>query len=142
MDFLFTRLLAWGQAQGYRQFALGMAPLSGIEARRLSPAWSKIAAFLFRHGELFYGFAGLRHYKDKYRPHWTPRYIASPGGTQLLRGLIDLQALVNAPVQGALAVTACADLVDKEGPAGTAAISGVSAAPAQAGMGSCHADNA
>ena len=142
MDFLFTRLMAWGQAQGYRQFALGMAPLSGIEARRLSPAWSKIAAFLFRHGERFYGFAGLRHYKDKYRPHWTPRYIASPGGTQLLRGLIDLQALVNAPVQGALAVTACADLVDKEGPAGTAAISGVSAAPAQAGMGSCHADNA
>ncbi len=99
MDFLFTRLMAWGQMQGYRQFALGMAPLSGIEARRLSPTWSKIASFLFRHGERFYGFAGLRQYKDKYRPHWTPRYIASPGGTQLLRGLIDLQALVNAPVE-------------------------------------------
>lgn len=94
MDFLFTRLMAWGQAQGYRRFALGMAPLSGIEARRLSPTWSKIAAFLFRHGERFYGFAGLRAYKEKFHPEWSPRYIASPGGTALLRGLIDLRGLV------------------------------------------------
>ncbi|RZM36094.1 MAG: DUF2156 domain-containing protein, partial [Sphingomonas sp.] len=68
---------------------------SGIEARRLSPTWSKVAAFLFRHGERFYGFAGLRAYKEKFRPNWTPRYIASPGGTSLLRGLIDLRALVS-----------------------------------------------
>lgn len=94
MDFLFTRLMAWGQAQGFRRFALGMAPLSGIEARRLSPMWSKIAAFLFRHGERFYGFGGLRAYKEKFNPQWSPRYIASPGGTALLRGLIDLRALV------------------------------------------------
>ena len=54
-----------------------------------------MAAFLFRHGERFYGFAGLRAYKEKFRPNWTPRYIASPGGTSLLRGLIDLRALVS-----------------------------------------------
>jgi len=95
MDFLFTRLMLWGHEHGYRNFSLGMAPLSGIEARRLSPTWSKVAAFLFRHGERFYGFAGLRAYKEKFRPNWTPRYIASPGGTSLLRGLIDLQALVS-----------------------------------------------
>ena len=95
MDFLFTRLMIWGHEHGYRTFSLGMAPLSGIEARRLSPTWSKVAAFLFRHGERFYGFAGLRAYKEKFRPNWTPRYIASPGGTSLLRGLIDLQALVS-----------------------------------------------
>jgi phosphatidylglycerol lysyltransferase len=95
MDFLFTRLMLWGHEHGYRHFSLGMAPLSGIEARRLSPTWSKVAAFLFRHGERFYGFAGLRAYKEKFRPNWTPRYIASPGGTSLLRGLIDLQALVS-----------------------------------------------
>ncbi|MEG3168722.1 bifunctional lysylphosphatidylglycerol flippase/synthetase MprF [Sphingomonas sp. LB3N6] len=95
MDFLFTRLMLWGHEHGYRTFSLGMAPLSGIEARRLSPTWSKVAAFLFRHGERFYGFAGLRAYKEKFRPNWTPRYIASPGGTSLLRGLIDLQALVS-----------------------------------------------
>jgi phosphatidylglycerol lysyltransferase len=95
MDFLFTRLMLWGHEHGYRNFSLGMAPLSGIEARRLSPTWSKVAAFLFRHGERLYGFAGLRAYKEKFRPNWTPRYIASPGGTSLLRGLIDLQALVS-----------------------------------------------
>lgn len=94
MDFLFTRLMAWGRAEGFAQFALGLAPLSGLDARRLSPAWVKVAAFLFRHGERFYGFEGLRQYKQKFRPAWSPRYIASPGGVSLLRGLVDLQALV------------------------------------------------
>lgn len=94
MDFLFSRLMLWGKARGFQRFALGMAPLSGIEARRLSPAWSKLAHFLFRHGESLYGFEGLRNYKAKFRPDWSPRYIASPGGASLVRGLVDLQRLI------------------------------------------------
>jgi phosphatidylglycerol lysyltransferase len=94
MDFLLANLMLWGQAQAYRRFSLGLAPLSGIEARRLSPAWAKAASFLFRHGERLYGFEGLRAYKDKFEPAWTPRYIAGPRGLALIRGLIDLQALI------------------------------------------------
>src|SRR5690606_19666130 len=30
MDFLFTRLMLWGKAQGYGRFTLGLAPLSGL----------------------------------------------------------------------------------------------------------------
>ena len=60
MDFLFVHLLQWAQARGYRRFTLGIAPLSGIEGRRLAPAWAKAAALVFRHGERFYGFRGLR----------------------------------------------------------------------------------
>lgn len=94
MDFLFIRLMQWGHSQGYDWFTLGLAPLSGIEARRLSPFWAKAGAFFFRHGESFYGFEGLRAYKDKYAPRWEPRFIAGPRGISLSRGMIDLQKLV------------------------------------------------
>jgi phosphatidylglycerol lysyltransferase len=94
MDFLFARLMLWGGDQGYRRFSLGLAPLAGIESRRLSPSWAKAAAFLFRHGERLYGFEGLRAYKQKFDPAWTPRYIAGPRGLALVRCLIDLQALI------------------------------------------------
>lgn len=95
MDLLFAQLMLWGRAQGYRRFSLGLAPLAGIEARRLSPAWAKAASFIFRHGERLYGFEGLRAYKDKFAPVWTPRYIAGQGGLALVRSLIDLQALIS-----------------------------------------------
>jgi phosphatidylglycerol lysyltransferase len=94
MDFLFINLMKWGQSQGYLWFTLGLAPLSGIEARRLAPIWARAGAFLYRHGESFYGFEGLRAYKDKFSPVWEPRYIAGPHGVGLARSLIDLQTLV------------------------------------------------
>lgn len=94
MDFLFVRLMLWGKAQGYRRFNLGIAPLSGLEARRLAPIWARAGAFLFRHGEALYGFEGLRAYKDKFGPEWEPRYIAGPHGVGLGRGLLDLQTLI------------------------------------------------
>ncbi|WP_313802116.1 bifunctional lysylphosphatidylglycerol flippase/synthetase MprF [Sphingobium sp.] len=94
MDFLFIRLMLWGRSQGYDWFTLGLAPLSGIEARRLSPLWAKAGAFFFRHGESFYGFEGLRAYKDKYAPRWEPRFIAGPRGISMSRAMIDLQKLV------------------------------------------------
>jgi len=97
MDFLFVELMQWGKAQGYARFNLGLAPLSGIEGRRLAPAWAKAAALLFRHGERFYGFRGLRAYKEKYAPDWAPRYIAGPGGLSLLRALRDLNQLIGRP---------------------------------------------
>ena len=66
MEYLFTELILWGQKQNYRWFTLGLAPLSGIEANRLSPVWAKAASFLFQHGEQYYGFKGLRNYKEKF----------------------------------------------------------------------------
>ena len=94
MDFLFIHLMQWGREQGYRWFTLGIAPLSGIEARRLAPIWARASAFLYRHGDSFYGFEGLRAYKDKFSPVWEPRYIAGLHGVGLARSLIDLQTLV------------------------------------------------
>ena len=42
MDYLFIELMLWGQAQGYRWFNLGMAPLSGLETRALAPLWHRV----------------------------------------------------------------------------------------------------
>jgi phosphatidylglycerol lysyltransferase len=94
MDFLFVQLMKWGRAQGFRWFNLGLAPLSGIEARRLAPIWARIGGLLYRRGDALYSFEGLRAYKEKFAPVWEPRYIAAPHGLGLARALIDLQALV------------------------------------------------
>lgn len=78
MDYLFIELLLWGQAQGYGAFSLGMAPLAGLEDRRLAPLMSRVGRLVFERGEDLYNFQGVRRYKDKYDPVWEPRYIAAP----------------------------------------------------------------
>ncbi len=99
MDFLFIKLMLWAKAEGFRSFSIGLAPLSGIAARRLSPAWAKIAGLLFNHGERFYGFRGLRSYKAKFHPGWLPRYIAGPRGMAIIPALVDLIALIGTPAR-------------------------------------------
>jgi phosphatidylglycerol lysyltransferase len=108
MDYLFVSLMAWGRDKGYRWFTLGIAPLAGIEARRLAPIWARAGAFLYRHGDSFYGFEGLRAYKEKFSPVWEPRYIAGPSGVGLARALIDLQTLVGGGRNSAARRTALA----------------------------------
>ncbi|KQX19504.1 MULTISPECIES: bifunctional lysylphosphatidylglycerol flippase/synthetase MprF [unclassified Sphingomonas] len=97
MDYLFASLILWGQDQGHARFSLGLAPLSGIEAHRLSPLWAKAAAAIFKRGERFYGFRGLRAYKEKFAPMWEPRYIAAPHGLGLIRAMRDLNLLIGRP---------------------------------------------
>jgi phosphatidylglycerol lysyltransferase len=77
MDFLFVELIAWGQAEGYAAFDFGMAPLAGLEDRPLAPIMSRVGRLLFERGEDIYNFQGVRRYKDKYDPLWSPRYIAA-----------------------------------------------------------------
>jgi phosphatidylglycerol lysyltransferase len=94
MDYLFIELMLWGQREGYRWFNLGMAPLSGLEAHPLAPAWHRVGNFIFRHGEHFYNFEGLRRYKAKFEPRWEPRYLVARGGIALPRVLIDVSVLI------------------------------------------------
>ena len=100
MDFLFTHLMLRGREEGYRWFSLGMAPLSGLPQHELAPLWNRVGGFLFRHGEHFYNFQGLRHYKEKFDPEWSPRYLASPGGLALPQVLGDLSALISGGIGG------------------------------------------
>ena len=103
MDFLFTRLMEWGRDQGYQYFSLGMAPLSGLEQHPLAPAWHRVGNLVFRYGEHFYNFEGLRRYKAKFLPEWRPKYLASPGGLALPRVLIDVSSLISGGLKGLVA---------------------------------------
>ena len=103
MDYLFIELMLWGREQGFHHFNLGMAPLSGFESHPLAPAWSRLGARLFRHGEHFYNFEGLRQYKDKFDPDWQPRYLAAPGGLILPRVLAHVATLISGGLGGVVA---------------------------------------
>ncbi len=102
MDFLFVELMLWGKARGYHWFNLGMAPLSGLGAHRLAPAWHRIGRLIHRYGEEFYNFEGLRRYKEKFLPEWRPRYLAAPGRLALPRVLLDVTTLISGHLAGAL----------------------------------------
>jgi len=100
MDYLFTELLLWGKEQGYGWFNLGMTPLAGLEVHPLAPAWHRVGNLVFRYGDHFYNFSGLRRYKSKFLPDWQPRYLASPGGFALPHALLDVATLISGGVRG------------------------------------------
>ena len=92
-----------GRAEGYGWFHLGMAPLAGLEAHPLAPTWNRVAEIVFRHGEHFYNFQGLRDYKDKFDPVWEPKFLASPGGLRLPMILTNLATLISGGAKGLIA---------------------------------------
>lgn len=102
MDYLFVKLMLWGKEQQYRWFNLGMAPLSGVENRPLAPLWYKLGSFIFKHGENFYNFRGLRQYKEKFDPVWEPKYLASPGGLAFPRILTNISSLTSRGFKGVI----------------------------------------
>lgn len=103
MDYLFAELMLWGRERGYRWFSLGMAPLSGLETHRFAPVWNRAGALLFRFGENFYNFQGLRAFKEKFDPVWEPRYLAAPRGLALPFILTDIAALISGGISGVVA---------------------------------------
>jgi phosphatidylglycerol lysyltransferase len=95
MDYLFIELMKWGRTNGYHWFNLGMAPLAGLERHPLAPAWHRVGNFVFRYGEHFYNFEGLRRYKAKFEPVWEPKYLVARGGLALPRVLMDVSVLIS-----------------------------------------------
>ena len=89
-------------AKGFAWFNLGMAPLAGLPTHRLASRWSRIGAFLYRRGDRFYNFEGLRAFKNKFNPEWRPRYLAYPGGFGLPQILMDVTGLISLSPKRAL----------------------------------------
>lgn len=103
MDFLFTKLMLYAQAEGYKRFGLGMAPMSGMASHELAPRWHRFGRLLFDHGETFYNFRGLRSFKDKFDPVWEARYLVAGGGLTPLLTLADVAALISGGLRGIIA---------------------------------------
>jgi phosphatidylglycerol lysyltransferase len=80
---------------------MGMAPLSGLSRHRLASRWSRLGTLIYRHGDSFYNFEGLRAFKSKFKPVWRPRYLAHPGGLSMARVLMDATRLIGASPQRA-----------------------------------------
>jgi len=97
---LWGELMLWGAREGYGQFNLGMAPLSGLESHPLAPLWHRLGTLIYQHGEHFYNFEGLRAYKNKFAPVWRPKYLVAPGGIALPTILLDVAALISGGVKG------------------------------------------
>ncbi|GEO86362.1 MULTISPECIES: bifunctional lysylphosphatidylglycerol flippase/synthetase MprF [Alphaproteobacteria] len=100
MDFLFVSLLTYLRREGYRNFNLGMAPLSGLSRREVAPVWDRIANTFFEHGERYYNFKGLRAFKSKFHPEWQPRYLAVSGGQSPIIALLDATLLIGGGLKG------------------------------------------
>lgn len=94
MEFLMIGLILRCKAQGMRYFSLGMVPLAGLQPRRGAPMTQRLGAMIFRRGEQFYNFQGLKRFKDKFDPRWEPRYMAVPAGLDPLVALTDTAALI------------------------------------------------
>lgn len=102
MDYLFISIMLWGKAQRYQWFSFGMTPLAGLERQKVVSLWSNIGAFVYRHGEHFYNFQGLREYKDKFDPVWEARYLAYPQAFSLPVVFVNLSTLIGGGVKGLL----------------------------------------
>lgn len=99
MDALFAELMLWGCGQGFRWFSLGAAPFSGFDTHAAIPVWNRIGSLIFEHGEHFYNFEGLRSFKQKFGPVWTPNYLALPRGLDAPRVLVEINALVSGGIR-------------------------------------------
>ncbi|WP_138495636.1 bifunctional lysylphosphatidylglycerol flippase/synthetase MprF [Paenibacillus pinistramenti] len=99
MDYLFTRLLEWAKDSGYERFSLGNAPLSRVGQKERALREERLAGLVFQHGGHWYGFKGLRKYKEKFAPHWESRYLAYPANIYLPVLTLDLVRLVSRKVK-------------------------------------------
>ncbi|WP_336772819.1 bifunctional lysylphosphatidylglycerol flippase/synthetase MprF [Paenibacillus sp. MMO-58] len=95
MDVLFVHLLQWAKAEGYEIFNLGMAPLSSVGESVYSYRGEQLARWVFLKGGHFYGFQGIRRFKDKFDPEWEPRYLAFPQNSLFLRLIIQVTRMIS-----------------------------------------------
>jgi len=95
MDAIFINLILWSKEQNYKYFNLGMAPLSNVGLAPFAHEQEKLAKFVYKFGNYWYKFSGLRNYKEKFHPDWEPRYLAYPKFISLPTLLIELTILIS-----------------------------------------------
>lgn len=80
-EFLILNTARWLKEKRYRWYGQGLAPLAttGDPTPGDPPMSERAVALLFRHFNVFYGFIGLRAFKEKFGPIWESRYLAYPG---------------------------------------------------------------
>jgi phosphatidylglycerol lysyltransferase len=100
MNYLFLEVMLWAQERGYATFSLGMAPLSGLRTDATAPFWDRIGRLVFTHGDAFYNFRGVRHFKECFHPRWEERYVAAPPGPAFPTTMLNVATLIGGGVRG------------------------------------------
>lgn len=90
MDFLFLNLFIYESQNGRKYFAMGMSPLSNVGINANSFTEEKLAYLIYKFGYRFYSFEGLRAYKEKFFPIWTPVYLSYSKKTWLFYNVITI----------------------------------------------------
>jgi phosphatidylglycerol lysyltransferase len=75
MDFLFISLIQWVKEQGYGGLNLSLSPLAKVGNYPSDPLIERAIHAIYEHVNLFYNFKGLYTFKQKFHPHWKPRYL-------------------------------------------------------------------
>lgn len=99
MDYLFVQLLLYFKEREVAYFDLGMAPLANVGTEKHSFLQEKAAYLIYAFTNRFYSFSGLRQYKQKYNPVWSPRYVVYPRDTWLLLDMIAIYRVDNRVVK-------------------------------------------
>ncbi|KTE99592.1 lysyl-tRNA synthetase [Lacticaseibacillus paracasei] len=99
MDEVFIHLFELAKDRGLLSISImGMAPLANVGTSSYSFIEEKIAHLVYEYGYRFYGFQGLRSYKNKYVTEWVPKYVAYRKRTSLLFTLLQIMMVVNQKV--------------------------------------------
>jgi phosphatidylglycerol lysyltransferase len=86
MELLLSEVAGHLAGEGMKTLDLGLSPLYG-----LGQGWpERCLGWIYRNGSGFYDFEGLYRFKNKFRPRWEPRYLASTSRTAFLRALLAL----------------------------------------------------
>ena len=112
MDFLFVSLGEWAKAQGYASFGLGLSPLWRVGEQDDNPRVEQALHYIYEHLNQFYNFKGLHEFKEKFHPHWSPRYLIYPGPASLPA---ILTALIQVSSDDNFVGAYLKDLVSKQG---------------------------
>ena len=99
MDYLFVKLLLHFKEEGVTFFDLGMAPLSNVGTEKHSFLQEKVAYLIYAFTNRFYSFSGLRQYKQKFNPIWSPRYVTYPRDTWLILDMLAIYRVDNRKVK-------------------------------------------
>ena len=88
MDSLFVEMFAYCRRQGSRRFSLGMVPWVALGGEPTAPAVERAIRYLNDYVERFFSVAGLYHYKNKFGPLWSPRYLVYRSDLDLARIMV------------------------------------------------------
>lgn len=99
MDYLFINIFSYLKENNIKYFDLGMAPLSNVGVMRHSFLQEKMVYTIFKLGDHYYSFEGLKAYKDKYASFWEERYLSYSKGSSLIFSALSLFYTINKKVK-------------------------------------------